>query len=57
MLTIADKERKTPSDYRFSRLFPTQKELDERLISAMRTPLDECLTKNELLKRLSQSKK
>ena len=57
MLTTVDKERKTPSDYRFSRLFPTQKELDERLISAMRTPLDECLTKNELLKRLSQSKK
>ncbi len=51
-------EHKTDENVRdsYSRLFPTDEELDVRLREAMRVPVKHCMTKEQLLERMSTKK-
>ena len=57
MLVAAEKEKIDARGANFGRLFPSKEELDARLASAMRTPKRDCLTKEQVLKRMASSAK
>ena len=52
---IEKNEINLKTDERFERLFPSDDELDLRLVNVMRTPVHACIDKEELLNRLKLS--
>ena len=57
MLAAVETEKTDARGANFDRLFPSKQELDARLASAMRTPKRDCLTKEQVLRRMASSAK
>jgi hypothetical protein len=55
MAVVADISKKSEAKTKgFNKLFPTKEQLDTRLANAMRVPVSNCMTKQQLLERLSK---
>ena len=56
MAVVAEKHNEKVRESKYGRLFPTNDELEERLRSAMRFPVQHCMTKEQLLERMAAKK-